>query len=511
MSPRFITTLTLVLCSTAAANVFASGFEFPSNGTAALSRGGAFTAKADDLSAIELNPAGLLALKGTYIYLGNNISMANYEHTPLVASYATYPDSDPTVPAFVDYSDFLGFVKGKTLKNNAPPQYLGPLAGVSTDFGLQDWRFALGVFGPSANAVTDYPKDGPQRYTLVSTDVKLAWYTASVAWKPLDTLRLGLSLHWADLMQARLALVVSGAWNGLEITQLAAPRYDVLAKVDVADRFGLAATLGAIWQPLPWLEIGASFKGPPVEFEAEGNTSLEFQGDKMATMYASGIATGGAEGLVAFSNSGKATTKVPTTMKFNYPMVGRLGVRYVEREGSTPDSKEVFDIEADVVWEGWSVLERYEFQMDGYFMIVGDGVAGAQKMVLRPVKVERKYKDTWSFRLGGQYALLDFLTLRAGTYYETGSVPEAYSNLDFAGFERFGLALGVGLDFSPFTVSLGYSHVFQPQRDVTPEETKVYRNYPLQLSQPIQEDYKVGAGTFTTSFDIFSVALSYTL
>lgn len=490
-----------------ASEASASGFEFPSNGTAALSRGGAFTARADDLSAMELNPAGLLSLEGTYIYLGNNVSVFDMTHTRLAPVYQEYPDDQGGEPS-VDYTDLIGYQKGASVKNGADPQWLGPLAGVSTDFGLRDWRFALGLFGPSANAVTDYPVDGPQRYTLTSTDVKLVFYTASVAYQPLDNLRFGVSLHWYDLMQAKMALVVCGGWNDLH---LAGPSYDVLAQVNVADRFGLAATVGAWWQPLSFLEVGLSFKGPPVGFEAEGDTQLTFLGDLMQDLYQKGIDTNGTDGLVSFRRNGTATTKIPTKMTFDYPMVGRLGVRYVQREGDSPKSKELFDVEADVVWEGWSVLDRYQFDMDGYFRLVGAGVGEAEDLNLLPVKVERHYKDTWSFRLGGQYQLLDWMAVRAGGYYETGSVPQEYTNLDFAGFDRVGVAVGLGFDFRPWTVSLGYSHIFQAERDVSLEESAVNKSFPLQTTQPVGDQYKVGAGSFDASYDIFSASVSLSL
>ena len=43
---------------------WAGGMEMPDNGTRALARGGAFTALADDLSAIAHNPGALIKLNG---------------------------------------------------------------------------------------------------------------------------------------------------------------------------------------------------------------------------------------------------------------------------------------------------------------------------------------------------------------------------------------------------------------------------------------------------------------
>ncbi len=488
----------------------AGGFEFPSNGTAALSRGGAFTARADDLSAIELNPAGLLAIKGTYFYLGNNFSIYNMDHTPQIASFENIGSEEEP---FYEYDKRVGWKAGRSVSNGADPQLLGPLAGVSTDFGLRDWRFALGVFGPSANAVTSYPPNGDQRYALVSTDVKLAYYTASVAWAPLDNFRVGLSLHWADLMQAKLALVVVGGWEGLLPSDLGGPSFDTLASLDVSDRFGLNATLGVHWQVTPFLEVGASFRGPSLSFEADGNTSLQFQGDKMQNLYEQGQDPEADGGLLAFRNSDdKPTTKIPSKMFFDYPMIGRLGVRYIHREvPGDAKSPEVWDIEADFVWEGWSALESYKFEIDGYFMLQGSGATNTEKLQLGTITVPRKYKDTYSARLGGQYRPLSWMALRAGTYYETGSVPESHTTLDFASFDRMGIGVGLQFDIDSLGIAVGYSHIFQAKRTIATDQSGIMKQYPLQNTSPSGEDYQVGAGTYESSFDIFSVGLSYTL
>jgi long-chain fatty acid transport protein len=48
---------------------FGGGFSVPEQGASSLGMAGAFIAKADDLSAIFHNPAGLTQLKGTHFYL----------------------------------------------------------------------------------------------------------------------------------------------------------------------------------------------------------------------------------------------------------------------------------------------------------------------------------------------------------------------------------------------------------------------------------------------------------
>ncbi len=512
----------LILCLWAS-SVQAGGFEFPTNGTAALGRGGAFTARADDLSAIELNPAGLVKLKGTHIYLGNNFTKHTMEYSPLV-TYELRSDAD-------EYSKLYkplppeDWYHGKTVSNRGPVQILTPLVGVSTDFGLKDWRFALGVYGPSAYAKTSYEARQPQQYMLIKQDVLLAYYTASVAWQPAKNLGFGLSFHWVDLLQTRLSMAVSGYFYDSRIKSTfgqdehmgyldyqSIDAFDVTAHLDVADRFSFAATLGAWWCPIPNLEAGLSFRFPTIPLEATGKSELGFSGSEIAKMYQNGVDSQGKEGLVVFQDNGTSSASIPTTFKMALPPVARAGIRFVDYR--TGKEEELWDIELDVVWEGWSVLENYIVELDGYVQVVGSGATDTQRWEFRNVVIPKKYRDTWSLRLGGQVNPLSWLEVRAGGYLETGSVPDSTTNLDFASFNRLGLALGFSVSYRFAKLSVSYSHVFQETRTVGADESVLYRQFPLLNRSPetVIEGYldplRVGAGRYVSSFDVVSVALS---
>ena len=60
--------LLVLVFSAASAN--ASGFRLPEAGAKAMGMGFAFTAQADDPSAIYFNPAGIMQLEGTNVMVG---------------------------------------------------------------------------------------------------------------------------------------------------------------------------------------------------------------------------------------------------------------------------------------------------------------------------------------------------------------------------------------------------------------------------------------------------------
>jgi len=504
----FILVCTILLCP---ATALAGGFKFPTNGSVALGRGGAFTALSDDLVCLEYNPGGLLKLPGHHVYLGDNISSYNITFS----GYSYNPDAKE-------------FQRADPVSNEAGPLLFAPFAAISSDFGLKDWRFALGVFGPSANGSSSFKEDGPEdyvvprphHYMMLDKSVSLAFYSLAVAYGKKDKFGLGLTLHYMDLVDAHFTMYVNSSWVAHPTGTSA---YDVKADMQVSDRFAMGFTLGGWIRPVEFLEIGASFMGPSAHFSATGHTLLDFQGDFVSNSYKTGMESleraredgrvdpGELNGLLAYDLDGNPTTKMPTSFKLSYPMTARLGIRYFYEVGDTEKRKELFDVEFDVVWEGWSVLDSYEVSIDGYMQLRGSGIpgGGSGKLMFSPVTIEKNYKDTWSFRLGGQYAVLDWLTLRLGGYYETGAVPLAYTNVDFASFNRFGLGTGFSLKWRWLKFSFAYSHVFQKDREVTLEETKVYKHFPAQVEPPTGEEFKVGAGTYESSYDIFSAALAF--
>src|SRR5262249_5050359 len=144
----------------AARAVYAGGLELPDNGTEALGRGGAFTAKADDATALQYNVAGLARQRGTRLLFDGNLSLASLDFQrdgvyPAPPSAAT-PWGGQPFPAV----------------HNTGGAFFAPFVGISSDFGLDRWTFAVGVFGPSSVGNRTYPLSvngvpSPARYDVV--------------------------------------------------------------------------------------------------------------------------------------------------------------------------------------------------------------------------------------------------------------------------------------------------------------------------------------------------------
>jgi len=313
---------------------FAGGFEFPTNGTQALGRGGAFTAKADDLVALEYNPAGLLHIPGTTLYVGNNVYDYQMEFTRIDAAGK----------------------ESLAITNDAGQFSFAPFIGISTDAGTKSWSFALGAYGPSAYGHTSYaepaidsclamPGDtdaqrkkqvecfetyAPSRYMLTGTDIMMAFYSAAVAYGDRDKWGIGATFHWIDLIGGRFSLFVNGYDPNIGGGAFTEERMDVQADLYFHDRFGFAATIGGWWKPIESLQVALSARVPPVTIDARGHTNLRFAdnaGLGAQNFYMSGIDTNGADGLVVYDEDGNPVGEdIPTSIKFTYPMTARFGM-----------------------------------------------------------------------------------------------------------------------------------------------------------------------------------------
>ena len=179
-----------------ASAVQAGGFYLPDRGVRAMSRGGAFVVSSDDLSSLWYNPASLAGQKGTRLHM--DIALIDFN-----LDFTRYPVEG------VD--EFYLPVQ------NQAPVLPDPSLAVSSDFGLDDWVFALGAYGPYTS-LNRYPEEGAQRYSLIRADNIGFILEAAVAWEAMKGLRLGagLTLFSLTINNTQVASAFPGLFGGPE-------------------------------------------------------------------------------------------------------------------------------------------------------------------------------------------------------------------------------------------------------------------------------------------------------
>lgn len=451
-----VTALLLALGLGASRTAEAGGYYLPDRGVRAFARGGAFVVGADDLSALWYNPATLAGQPGTRLHL--DLALIDYR-----MHFERY-----SVPE-------LG-VAYEPVDNRAPP-LPDPSIAISTDFGLDDFVFAFGAYGPYTG-LNRYPEQGAQRYALIRADNLGYVLELAAAWEPLAGLRLGagLALFSLEINNTQAASAFPGLFGGPEDRDL-----DGLVQFVAGDHFRPAAVAGLWLRPAAWfgsdlgLELGLAFMSG-IHFTAEGVLRSRLPDH----YYYDQVYLDPAE------------PKVET--RFDFPWVVRAGLRYVDEQAR-------FDVELDFVWEGWSCFEKIvvETVEPAYYRnvpTIGD-------YLVLPLVLDRRFRDTWSLRLGGSWWPLDWLVLRLGGYFERGAAPDAYYTVATPDADKWALAFGAGAVWGAFEIDLGYMHVFQLDRDIAVADSRYTQTNP---SNP-EGSVTIGGGRYSSAYDVFGLSL----
>jgi long-subunit fatty acid transport protein len=439
----------------------AGGFEIPDTGARAAGRGGAFTVGASDLTALHYNPGSLAKFRGTTFLYNHSLVFHNtrFERAPLADAWG-----DDAGTRFPEVS------------NSQRLFPLGLFAVLATDFGLENWTFAAGVYGPSSVGRHDYPAYGPQSFMLTDMDILMAYYTVGAAWKLRDVFGIGLTVQYVDLMRMRYGLVTSADAPGTPLDPLPnSESSQLVTQLDLKDRANATAQLGMWYRPHRRVEVGAATRFVPVNMTARGGVNV----DK--------------ETLV----SDDVTAEMPLTL----PATARAGVRYIHPSANGDD--DLFDLELNVFYENWSTIDAYELSFDGL-------LNGQQ---IRDVRIEKNWRDTVSVRLGGDVNVIpNHLTLRAGGFWESGAVPNNYSHLDFPSFNRGGIGAGVTGGARGVYLSVGFMQVFQEARQVDELYGRVYQQRPIAPCPDACNGLSgvpANAGTFRSGFQLLNLGIEF--
>ena len=427
-------------------------------------------AKADDPSAIYYNPAGLSKQEGVGIEVGAHLLDLNYKFQP----------ADDKITAGRETRSFESMTQKEGWQ-------AVPMVFAHFDFdALKDWDFGAGIYGPATvphrrynnqfmvksvmrgeSDVTDSVRGDQQRSLvpngmIVDEDVLLMFPTLSVAYRILPELSVGVSLQ-AAMFTGDMSIAIGGAVPGV-------------VSLDVSDWFTPTAVIGVAYEPLRSVQLGLSLR-PPFELDAQGSARI--------TRFYGNTPTGREYGeneqiplgpwelnddLVLYDANGKKEDGVH--MKLHDPLMLRAGVRYVNLRA---DGSERFDIEFDYMWEMQEMHDSIEVSFDAKTtQVPADEGNGYIEVDLPRMNDKRNYRNTHSFRLGGDWNVIpELLTLRLGGNYEISQSPEENTHLDFISNDRWGVAAGVGVHLGMFELNFAYSYVGLIERDVTDSDVRL--------------------------------------
>jgi long-chain fatty acid transport protein len=126
------------------------------------------------------------------------------------------------------------------------------------------------------------------------------------------------------------------------------------------------------------------------------------------------------------------------TADFNTPANAYLGLAWTHGP---------LTLEFDAQWTDWSSWKEIR-------AVFNQPVGGQPELV-----VEEDWHDAWGYRFGAQFAVNEYLDVRAGIAYDESPIPSKSVSPRIPGGDRWIYAIGFGGHYQGFTADLAYQYV----------------------------------------------------
>ena len=241
---------TLISVLIISAQLFAGGFQINEHGARAMGMGGAFTAVANDASAIYWNPAGLTQLTGTQLMLGTTLisPMSSFKGiAPATTEYKT--ESQTFFPTH--------FFAAHNFKN-----------GLAAGIGFTS-PFGLGV---------KWGDNWVGKYLTLDTELKVFTISPVVAYKFSDqfSLSAGFIYSWANVTLKQKAPKPAILGGG-----------ESLITLDGKDNSAIGYSFGLLYKPVPKLSLGVSFHSQ-IKYSFSGTATATNVPPQAASLFPNG-------------------------------------------------------------------------------------------------------------------------------------------------------------------------------------------------------------------------------
>jgi long-chain fatty acid transport protein len=406
----------LVVLLFAATSAMAGGFRLPEAGAKAMSMGFAFTAQANDPSAIYFNPAGIVQLEGQNIMVGLTYIKANGADftgtTPLTLNTGTgLFDSRSETQKDLDF-----FVPNAYWTRKASPNFAYGV-GIFVPFGLgQEYE----------NRTTSI-----FRNQVTKVDIMTFVVNPTVAWKVNDVLSVGAGIDFmygqAKLSQAGVVRLGAAPLDQVNIFQL---------DLD-GDGTAWGYNFGVLLTPTNNLKIGANYRSS-FKLELDGaDVDLRDINNTIPFVPPGPFTAAQVFGGTSFHTEASATINMPATFA--------LGVAYIRNR---------LTLEVDLDWTFWHTFKTLAIDIRDNNGLLPDAV--------RP----EDWEDKMAVYFGAEYRVTDPLALRLGFRYDPTPVPANTMSPLLPDSDKMYYCAGAGYKVRNWTFDLAYMYVDKKDRTV---------------------------------------------
>ncbi|MFH1076087.1 MAG: outer membrane protein transport protein [Pseudomonadota bacterium] len=279
----------------------------------------------------------------------------------------------------------------------------------------------LGVFTPFGLG-TDWGKDWEGRYSATNGEVSTCVINPNISIKVTDTLAISAGV---DQMLGEATFEQNIPLAAYGITEDGETRIE-------GDGDGHGYNIGLACLPVEDWSFGLSYRSQ-INLELDGKTTNSLPDSTPAIL----------QPLLEAA----IPPETNTTCEFILPPQASAGVCFqgIDR----------LAIELGLRWEGWSAVEQNEFVFD-------QPIAGNNSMV-----IEKHWRDTIAYNLGGKFNIDETLTLLAGYSKEENPVPSDWFEPIVMGMDKNVFAFGVNKDLDAFEVGASYYYEIYEDRQIT--------------------------------------------
>jgi long-chain fatty acid transport protein len=415
----------LVVLLFSATSAMAGGFRLPEAGAKAMGMGFAFTAQANDPSAIYFNPAGIVQLEGQNVMIGLTYIRNNGAEfsgtTPLTFSAFGAPPTYTVQSETQKDLDF--FVPNAYWTRKASPNF----------------AYGVGLFVPFGLG-QEYENRDSSIFRNQVTKVEIQTYVINptVAWKINNVLSVGAGI---DFMYGKAKLGQTGV---VTLPPPGPPQLN-LFKLDLdGDGTAWGYNVGILLTPTNNLKIGASFRSGFKLKISDADVDLR---DINSTVPFVPVAPGVNVPASAVFGGTSFHTKASTTI--NMPATFDLGVAYIYNR---------LTLEVDLDWTFWSTFQSLAIDISNNNALLLDAT--------RP----EKWKDKMAVYLGAEYRVTDPLALRLGFRYDPTPVPANTMSPLLPDADKMYYCAGAGYKVRNWTFDLAYMYVDRKDRTVNNQQ-----------------------------------------
>ncbi len=280
-----------------------------------------------------------------------------------------------------------------------------------------DFQIGLGIFSKFGLGLT-MDSDWFGRYNNVEVDILTITVAPTISWKISDSVSIGAALN-VQGMDVALNQKIPGTKLDPSLSH---PMFDITQDLESSEiSYGVGASIGITWDATDDLHLGASYTSR-VKHDIEGDVCY-YKHPALANVPVFKNTTASAE----------LTTPDEVIVAATYDFTDKL------------------TLGAAVTYTSWSVFDGLTIEYDSLAAV------GAPE-----VSLEKNWKDTVRFAVGGSYKLNDAWVLRASYTYDDSPLNKAHPDYLVPAHDRHIFGFGAGWTKNDWTVDMSYFFEFVP-------------------------------------------------